>query len=209
MHTSWLFNTSVPKKRGYFLGCDWWIPQRARTAQSLYMWISKRKETHQASHKNESQWRQTYFKKGAGECSLQLKTGLASETTEKSDCNPFPERKQVSTPVAHEQQWKSSKTHSTLQRYLEKWHMTPVNAHPLLRKELIPSLPAPACTNLEIFLGQLQARSSHPFSPRYCLLFSNTQLEFSFSWAAWRHLPTPPHSYPQLCLFPSHRMGLP
>lgn len=64
--------------------------------------------------------RQTYFKKGTGECSLQLKTGLASETREKSNCNPFPEWKQVPTPVTHEQQWKSNKIHSTLQRYLEK-----------------------------------------------------------------------------------------
>lgn len=47
-----------------------------------------------------------------------------------------------------------------------KGHMTPVNSYPLWRKELIPSLSAPACTNL----GQLQARSSHPFSPPYCLL---------------------------------------
>lgn len=86
-----------------------------------------------------------------------------------------------------------------------KGHMTPVNAYPLLRKELIPSLPASACTNL----GQLEARSSHPFSPPYCLIFANAQLESFFSWAAWRHLPAPPHSCPQPCLFPSHRMGLP
>lgn len=51
-----------------------------------------------------------------------------------------------------------------------KGHMTAVNAYPLLRKELIPSLSASACTNL----GQLQARSSHLFSPSYCFLFSNT-----------------------------------
>lgn len=86
-----------------------------------------------------------------------------------------------------------------------KRHSTPVNAYPLLRKELIPPLFASACTNL----GQLQARSSHLFSPSCCFLFSNTQLESSFSWAAWRHHPTPPHSCPQLCLFLRHRMGLP
>lgn len=37
-----------------------------------------------------------------------------------SDFSPLPESKQVSTSVVHKQQWRSPKTHSTLQRHLKK-----------------------------------------------------------------------------------------
>lgn len=203
MHPSWLFNTCAPKKEGYFLGCDCEFHRghglhRAcgfptESKPILHHIKMKASEDRHISRKVQagavSNWRQVYHQRPGKNLTAV----------------PFLKGSKFQLQLFISSNGKVLRATPPSRGTWRKGHMTPVNAYPLLRKELTASRSAPACTNL----GQLQARSSHPFSPPYCLLFSNTHLESSLSWAAWRHLPTPPHSCPQPCLFPSHRIGLP